>query len=202
MIRMLNRVGLTRSFGTFRALRQESSSVSTLGAILNKQNNESDTLVARKKAPQMKLVKFVLHGLFRKNNSHLTLTKVEYDKNFEQNNPQLSFNEKVLYYLTLPEKTVYTLNTGTIGFRGAQRGEYEAAYQLSSAFFRTIRERKYFRGDVNLEVVVKEFGKGRRAFFDALKGKEGLGVREHVCKLTDMTPIKFGGVRGPSRRRL
>ncbi|KAH3670429.1 hypothetical protein OGAPHI_000944 [Ogataea philodendri] len=201
MLRGCNRawtgLGSVRAFSRVSALGQEPKSGATLGAILNQKPAQN-----KKKPTKLKLVKYVLHGFFRKNNSFLTLSKVEYDPAFEQKNPHLSFNEKVLYYLTLQEKTVYTLNTGTVGFRGAQRGEYEAGYQLASAFFRTIRERQYLKQDVNVEVVVKEFGKGRLAFFDALTGKEGMGIRERVSKLSDLTPVKIGGVQGPTPRRL
>jgi len=155
-----------------------------------------------KKGVNMKVLKHVLHCKFRKNNTFLTLTKVGMDMNHEHNNPEESFNEKVLYYLTLPEKVILSQSTGYLGFRKAQRGEYEAAFQLTSHIFKIIRERKILDDCYNLEIVVSDFGKGRKAFFDALKGKEGSDVRGAVSKLTDMTKLKFGGVRSPSKRRI
>ncbi|VEU21316.1 DEKNAAC102631 [Brettanomyces naardenensis] len=143
-----------------------------------------------------------MHCKFRKNNTFLTLTKVDVDMNHEHNHPNESFNEKVLYYLTLPQKVVLSQSTGFIGFRKAQRGEYEASFQLTSHIFKIIRERGLLDEGHNLEIVVSEFGKGRKAFFDALKGKEGVGIKENVTKLSDLTAVKFGGVRSPARRRI
>ncbi|QOU21268.1 hypothetical protein BRETT_000989 [Brettanomyces bruxellensis] len=155
-----------------------------------------------RKETNTKVLKHILHCKFRKNNTFLTLTNVEVDMNYEHNHPEKSFNEKVLYYLTLPERVILSQSTGYLGFRKAQRGEYEAAFQLTSHIFKIIRERNILDDCFNLEIVVSDFGKGRKAFFDALKGKEGSSVRPALSKLTDMTKLKFGGVRSPSRRRI
>lgn len=229
-----------RNFLTYSPLLNESttpitntttSTTSTTTA--STQSTQSTTDInkqkkANKKLQKIKILKYVLHCNFKKNNTFLTLNKVEVDRNYEINNPELTFNEKVLYYLTLKENVVISMSTGHLGFRKSQRGEYEGAFQLSSEIFKSIREKnllldsnKSFFNDptlssyqkstkaftnpfdgIPLEIVVKEFGKGRKAFFDALQGKEGLGIKEHVTKFTDLTPIKYGGVRAPSRRRI
>lgn len=56
--------------------------------------------------------------------------------------------------------------------------------------------------DKDIEIVMKDFGKGRNAFIAALNGKEGTGVRRAVKKISDATSLKFGGVRSPRPRRL
>lgn len=157
---------------------------------------------AGKKIKDIETVKHVLHCNFKKNNTFLTLTKVEMDNNFTVNNPQLSYNEKVLYYLTLPQKIVLSQSTGYLGFRKAQRGEYEASFQLSSHIFKTINDKQLLHDSGKLEIIVRGFGKGRKAFFDSLKGKEGNGIREYISRLSDLTPIAFGGNRAPARRRI
>lgn len=167
--------------------------------------NPAKAVKEAKNAKQIKdihTIKNVLHCNFKKNNTFLTLTRVQMDKNQHLNNPNATFNEKVLYYLTLPQRICLSQSTGYLGFRKAQRGEYEASFQLSSHIFKTINEKNLLKDSGKLEIVVRGFGKGRRAFFDSLKGKEGNGIREYVTRLSDLTPIAFGGNRAPSRRRI
>ncbi|KAG0672699.1 hypothetical protein C6P40_002790 [Pichia californica] len=168
----------------------------------SKLNKTSKSASSVKKIKDIQTIKNVLHCNFKKNNTFLTLTKVQMDKNHSINNPQLSFNEKVLYYLTLPQKITISQSTGYLGFRKAQRGEYEASFQLSSNIFKSINEKRLLQDSGKLEIIVRGFGKGRKAFFDALKGKEGNGIREYISRLSDLTPIAFGGNRGPARRRI
>lgn len=166
------------------------------------QLNPSILATKQKVLSDIQIFKYVLHARFNKNNTFLTLTRVEGDKNHHKLNPQLPFNEQVLYYLTLPQRITLSQSTGYLGFRKAQRGEYEASFQLSSSIFKTINEKKLFNKCQNLEVIVRGFGKGRNAFFDALKGKEGNGIRDHITRLSDLTPIAFGGNKAPARRRI
>lgn len=173
----------------------------TFGSALNKKSSNSNT-GNLKKVTDIVTVKNVLHCNFKKNNTFLTLTRVRMDKNWPKNHPEASFNEKVLYFLTLPQTLVLSQATGYLGFRKAQRGEYEASFQLSSHFFKTMADKGLLNDSGKLEIIVRGFGKGRRAFFDALKGKEGTVIRENITRLSDLTPIAFGGNRAPSRRRI
>lgn len=207
-------IDATRMFGNFAQLARGSvRAFSTSGAAKNtittfgeaaknpsKLNRESKA--ATKKIKDIQTVKNVLHCNFKKNNTFLTLTKVQMDKNYPANHPGESFNEKVLYFLTLPQRIVISQSTGYLGFRKAQRGEYEASFQLSSHIFKNINEKRLLQDSGKLEIIVRGFGKGRKAFFDALKGKEGNGIREYISRLSDLTPIAFGGNRAPSRRRI
>lgn len=188
----------TRGFSTSRVVKQ----ITTFGDAVKNPEKIIKEAKQAKQVKDIKTVKHVLHCSFKKNNTFITLTKVEMDKNWPANNPNTTFNEQVLYFLQLPEKIVISQSTGYLGFRKAQRGEYEASFQLSSHIFKSIDEKKLLSSSGKLEVVVKGFGKGRRAFFDALKGKEGNGIRSFITRLSDLTPIAFGGNRAPSRRRI
>ncbi|QLQ80884.1 hypothetical protein HG537_0E02390 [Torulaspora globosa] len=150
--------------------------------------------------PQLVPVKYVLNCLFGKNNTHFTFSAVVEDVNYLKNNPDISYNEAFLYYLKLPQKVKFALSTGVLGFRKAARGEYEAAFQTSAKVFQMIQDKKLMNKDI--EIVMREFGKGRAAFVAALNGKEGAAIRSHVTRISDRTPLKFGGVRAPRVRRL
>ncbi|CAR24571.1 mitochondrial 37S ribosomal protein uS11m [Lachancea thermotolerans CBS 6340] len=145
-------------------------------------------------------VKYILNCLFTKNNTHFTYSAVVEDLNYLKNNADASYNDKFLYYLKLPQKVKFRVSTGNLGFRKAARGEYEAAFQTSARLFQMIHQKKLL--DRNIEIVLKDFGKGREAFTAALNGKEGTAVRRNVVRVSDATPIKFGGVRAPRQRRL
>ncbi|ODV98213.1 hypothetical protein PACTADRAFT_48010, partial [Pachysolen tannophilus NRRL Y-2460] len=145
------------------------------------QNKNLDDSIKLKKREEV--VKYILHCTFAKNNTHMTLAAVVEDKNFEKNNPQLSHKDKTLYYLQLPQKVKISLSTGCVGFRKAQRGEYEAGYQLAAKMFQTIEQRNYL--DKNIEVIMKLFGKGRKGFVDAFLGKEGTNIREKITRISD-----------------
>lgn len=145
-------------------------------------------------------IKYVLNCVFRKNNTHFTYSAVVEDKNFLENNPEKSYNEKYLYYLRLPQKVKFAISTGCLGFRKALRGEYEAAFQTTSKVFQMIKEKGMMNKDI--EIVMDDFGKGRSAFMAALNGKEGNEIRKRVTRISDKTALKFGGVRSPRIRRL
>ena len=156
---------------------------------------------AKKAGEKNEIVKkYVLHCNFTKNNTHFTYCAILEDLNFLQNNAHLSYNDKLLYYMKLPSKVLLKTSTGCLGFRKAARGEYEAGFQPNNKIFQMIQERNLLNKDV--EIVMKDFGKGRTAFMAALNGKEGTAIRKYVKKVSDATPLKFGGVRSPRIRRL
>lgn len=144
--------------------------------------------------------KYILHCNFTKNNTHLTLTAVTEDLQFLKKNPNLTMNEKILYYYQLPEVVKISLSTGALGFRKSARGEYEATFQTAAKMFQLMEEKGYLNKD--LDIVFKNFGKGRESFVDAIMGKEGNKVRPQVQKLYDDTKLKFGGTRSKKSRRL
>jgi small subunit ribosomal protein S11 len=139
-----------------------------------------------------------LHIYSTKHNTHITLTRPNRE-------PILSFS------------------SGNIGFRKAQRGSYDAAFQLAAYVMKMIQDRGLLRTEnafsaessettssakgaeapiKSLEVVVRGFGKGRDAVMKALLGHEGRVLRNRVMRLSDSTRLKFGGTRSPNPRRL
>lgn len=172
---------------------------STSSIILNVNAENAASTSVNKLPKKETTIKNILYCNFGKNNVHLALVSVVEDLNFLANNSQLSYNEKMLYYLQLPQKLRISLSTGNLGFKKAARGEYEAAYQTSCKMFSLIQERQYLD---DLELDFRNFGKGRQAFIDALLGKEGINIRQLVTKVSDSTKLKFGGVRSPAPRRI
>lgn len=149
-----------------------------------------------------KVVCWKLYGNFHRHNTLLSLVAVVEDLDFMEKNPDLSYNDKVLYYLQLPHHLKVHVSAGQLGFRKAQRAEYEAGYQVSSRMFKLIEERKLLGPNDKMELVMKDFGKGREAFLAALQGKEGSKIKPKIVRLCDDTKLKFGGVRSKKLRRL
>ncbi|SCU98091.1 LADA_0H10528g1_1 [Lachancea dasiensis] len=206
-------IGLTRPFSTGRRVLNPESPVSFAGVakavnaasnpmsnVIAPQANASDVGSRASKKRNEHTVKYILNCLFTKNNTHFTYSAVVEDLNYLKNNADASYNKKFLYYLKLPQKVKFRLSTGNLGFRKAARGEYEATFQTSARLFQMAHQKKLL--DRNVEIVMKDFGKGREAFIAALNGKEGTAFRKSVVRVSDATPIKFGGVRAPRQRRL
>ncbi|RMZ89367.1 hypothetical protein DV736_g3399, partial [Chaetothyriales sp. CBS 134916] len=139
-----------------------------------------------------------IHVYAHRHNTHITFTSPAF-------NPILSFS------------------CGSIGLRKAQRSSFDAAFNLSTFFFRrlavaqwrdggkkmgarsplkTIRDVQTRSEGEGVEVILRGYGPGREAFQKALLGQDGAVVRGLVWKVTDATRLKFGGVRSPAVRRL
>lgn len=102
---------------------------------------------------------------------------------------------------TKPNKDVLlTLSCGNVGFKKANRGTFEAAYQLASVFFQRMESKGLM--PKNLELSFRDFGPGREAFTKVLLGKEGKNIRSSVRRVTDCSRLKFGGTRSRAVRRL
>ena len=103
-----------------------------------------------------------------------------------------------------------SVSAGNIGFRKAQRGSYDAAYQLGVYVMGLIKNQAmldenyqgkggYIR---HLEVVLRSFGPGREAVTKILLGSEGRALRGRIVRVMDGTRLKFGGTRSKKPRRL
>ncbi|CAN3356272.1 small ribosomal subunit protein uS11m [Diutina catenulata] len=149
-----------------------------------------------------KTVLWKMYAYFHKHNTVCSLVAVEEDLDFMKKNEHLSYNDKVLYYMQLPHQPKLHITAGQLGFRKAQRQEYEAGFQVASKLFRTIEENNMIGPRDNVELIVKDFGKGREAFFAALQGKEGQHIRGNIARVYDSTKLKFGGNRPKKQRRL
>lgn len=105
---------------------------------------------------------------------------------------------------------ILSVSAGNIGFKKAQRGSYDAAYQLGTYVMSVIRNQamldENYRGKggyiKHLEVILRDFGPGREAVTKILLGSEGRAVRSRIVRVTDGTRLKFGGTRSKKRRRL
>lgn len=123
--------------------------------------------------------------------------------------------------LTRPNREpILSYSAGNIGFRKAQRGSFDAAFQLAAYVMRTISDKGLLRSTVfaeggsaeaarkleapikEVEVVLRGWGKGREAVVKALLGAEGRFLREKIRYVSDDTKLKFGGTRSPNPRRL
>ena len=92
------------------------------------------------------------------------------------------------------------MSAGNLGFKKAQRGTYDAAYQLASHVFAKLEEKRI--RPKSLEVVLRDFGEGREAAVKALLGTEGRNLKGAITRVTDATRLKFGGTRSKAPRRL
>lgn len=102
---------------------------------------------------------------------------------------------------TKPNKDVLlTLSCGNVGFKKANRGTFEAAYQLASVFFQRMEGKGLM--PKNIELSFRDFGPGREAFTKVLLGKEGKNIRGTIRRVTDCSRLKFGGTRSRAVRRL
>lgn len=105
---------------------------------------------------------------------------------------------------------IISLSSGNIGFKKAQRGSYDAAYQLGAYVMGVIKnqamlDEKYQGkgGQIRqLEVVLRDFGPGRQAVGKILLGSEGRALRSRIVRVMDSTRLKFGGTRSKKPRRL
>lgn len=118
-----------------------------------------------------------LHVYAHKHNTHITLTKPNRD-------------------------ALISVSCGNIGFRKAGRGTYDAAYQLAAFVMSRIQDKGLLPQIKKVEVIYRGFGPGREAVTKAILGSEGRKIRPLVCRLSDSTRLKFGGVRSKKPRRL
>ncbi|KWU46539.1 translational machinery component, partial [Rhodotorula sp. JG-1b] len=112
-----------------------------------------------------------------------------------------------------PHVPVAWVSAGSAGYKGAARGTYDAAVEVSLKMFKKIQdlvEPPVLSGGkklkaagpppTELEIVWKGFGQGRDAVFRTLMSADGDNVRHLVRRVTDATPLKIGGTR-PKKRR-
>ncbi|KAL6950984.1 hypothetical protein ACO0QE_000270 [Hanseniaspora vineae] len=114
-----------------------------------------------------------------------------------------NYHQLMLYYLKLPHKVLFTYTTGQLGFKKKARGEYESGHQLTKKVFEKIlSDKNLHNSKIPIEVVLKNFGKGRKAFLSCLSGKEGEYFKKYVTRISDDTDIKFGGTKSRKTRRV
>lgn len=154
------------------------------------------------KTDNERIVSWKLYAKCNKHNTIVSLFAVTEDLDFMKNNEHLSYNEKVLYYMHLPQKSKLMVSAGMLGFRNSQKQEYEAGYQVTCRALKLIEEKKLIGPNDKIEVIITNYGKGRQAFESCLVGKEGAGIRSNIVRISDNTKLKFGGNRAKFQRRL
>ncbi len=178
------------------------SATKTPGKYINTQqvkpNVEEDSNVIQEMEPVA--VKYIIRATFNKCNTHLGISAVEEIPNFEEAHPEMSFNDKVLYYLKLPQKLKYHISSGHLGFRAKAKKGFDPAFQVSSRFFSVVEQRGYL--GKNIEIILCGNNYARRGFIAALLGKEGAKVKPWITRISDNTKIKFGGPRAKAYRRV
>lgn len=98
--------------------------------------------------------------------------------------------------LTSPDgKTLVQTSGGTAGFKKSARSGYEAAHQ---AALQLLEKKKAKNLQIKyLHVIMKGFGAGREAAYKALVTGDW-----NIKRVTDATPVAFGGCRPKKARRL
>lgn len=165
-------------------------------------NSSSNSAIKKNNQSTNQIVLWKIYGSFHRHNTLLSLVAVVEDTKFMEKNEDLSYNEKVIYYLQLPHHPKLHVSAGQLGFRKGQRAEYEAAYQVTTRFFKLIEERNLISPNDKVELILKDYGRGREAFLTALQGKEGSNVKPNIVRISDSTKLKFGGDRPKKLRRL
>ncbi|KAJ8101906.1 hypothetical protein POJ06DRAFT_193910 [Lipomyces tetrasporus] len=153
--------------------------IETVEDYLREVLRSSTPITLTQTAERRKIVQnYVLHCLFNRNNTHLTLSAVYRDEPVKQ----------------------MCMSTGQVGFKKAARGEVEATYRLTVQFFARMVQRGMT--DKPVEIILRNHNRNRTTFLDVLTGREGARVRRCVTRVTDGTRLRHGGVRPPARRRL
>ncbi|ORZ17760.1 hypothetical protein BCR42DRAFT_412459 [Absidia repens] len=107
-----------------------------------------------------------------------------------------SFNNTIIT-LTRPNGSpLVSTSGGSAGFKKAQRSGYEAAHQAAIQLLEKMQAKNL--QVPNIHIVLKGFGPGRDAAFKALVA----GAAWNVRRITDATPVPFGGCRPKKARRL
>lgn len=115
------------------------------------------------------------------------------------------YSHKHNTHITLSDgnrQPIISVSAGNIGFRKANRGSYDAAYQLGSYVMGRIKQRGLLAQIEGIELILRDFGQGREAIQKILLGTEGTFVRDKIVRVMDATRLKFGGVRSRRPRRL
>lgn len=97
---------------------------------------------------------------------------------------------------------IVSLSCGNLGFRKANRKNYDAAYQLGAYVIDKLQQQGWHNKIDAMEVSLRGFGPGREAVTKVLLGTEGRLLREKITKVSDSTRLKFGGTRSKKPRRL
>ncbi|KAI9243811.1 hypothetical protein BDA99DRAFT_529775 [Phascolomyces articulosus] len=152
------------------------------------QNALSDSMQREKQKSTQKSSDFDI-SVLTEHLSHVT-------QEFHQLHINASPNNTIIT-LTRPNGSpLITTSGGSAGFKKAARSGYEAAHQAAMQLLEK-KQAKNLQVS-NIHIILKGFGAGRDAAFRALIS----GDKWTVKRLTDATPVPFGGCRPKKARRL
>lgn len=104
-----------------------------------------------------------------------------------------TFNNTIITITDLEGRTVSWSSSGSLGFRGSQKGTPFAAQQASLTAANKAKE----HGLERVAVRVKGPGSGRES---AIRALAAAGIQ--VTHIKDVTPIPHNGCRPPKKRRV
>lgn len=152
---------------------------------------------------------YKLHVFSTRNNTILTLTTTPGSSSSASSQDRSSSSSSSSP--SDPHHAVAWVSAGSAGYKGASRGTYDAAVEVSLKMFKKIQELKtptvgpgglkkkvIWPPPTDLEVVWKGFGQGRDAVFRTLMSGEGDGVRGLVKQVTDAVSV-LGGFKSDRR---
>jgi small subunit ribosomal protein S11 len=147
-----------------------------------------------------------LTALYNQNSSGQTMSPIISDETMHHLHVY-STKHNTHITLTNPKKdALVSLSTGNLGIRKAQRGTYDAAYQLASYCMKHIpvklQDKGWLKDFKKVELILRGFGPGREAVTKVILGSEGREIRSKIVRVTDATRLKFGGTRSRAKRRL
>ncbi|KAG4303852.1 hypothetical protein PORY_002740 [Pneumocystis oryctolagi] len=102
-----------------------------------------------------------------------------------------SNNNTIITLTNFYYNPVICITSGMLGFKKSQRGGYEAGYQVCMSMFERMTQKNI--RPIQLEIILRGFGKGREAIFKCIAGTEGAPFRPFISRITDATRLKFGG---------
>lgn len=143
----------------------------------------------------------------QKNKKGESIERMTLDLSFTSSLASMGQPPHQLHINASPNNTIITLTRptgaplvttsgGSAGFKKAARSGYEAAHQAAIQLLDKMNAKNLQVPSIH--IVLKGFGPGRDAAFKALVG----GFQWNVKRITDATPIPFGGCRPKKARRL
>ncbi|ORX89255.1 translational machinery component [Basidiobolus meristosporus CBS 931.73] len=107
-----------------------------------------------------------------------------------------SYNNTIVSLTNADGRVLVNASGGTCGFKKANRGGYEPAYQATTKVIEKVKELGLNIG--GLHVKLRGFGPGRDAAFKAVRSLSAW----NITRITDATPVPFNGCRPRKPRRL
>lgn len=103
-------------------------------------------------------------------------------------------NNTILTLTTSKLKTLTTISTGKVGFRGARRSTFIGAEKAATEISNFVKK---FKRPAKFIILYKGFGRGKRAIIAGLKKR-----KVAILKILNTTQTPHNGCRPSKKRRL